>query len=185
MIDQERDKDRRLALRTAVRAASYPAAALIGADIWLLDRDALAPGTAPAGARNHMWDGWDYANGRAAGRPTGALSAPPPAPPAGPLPPTQRVARQAAPPTDPLPPPTVQEEIMLLLSNTSAWLTASEIAAKLRVDLAVVRTEIDTLYNQAGQLTRQPARGKRTKEKYEYQIVQSVQSVQPYLTPSA
>ena len=101
------------------------------------------------------------------------------------IPPTTRVPVRQAVPTVPMTPLTVQEEILLLLRSQSTYLTASEVAAKLGADLAVVRTEIDTLYNRAGQLVRRSVRSKTTKEKYEYQIVQPTQPVQPNLTPSA
>jgi predicted transcriptional regulator len=92
------------------------------------------------------------------------------------------VAPRPAPPTDPLPPPTVQEEIALLLSGQSAWLTASEIASKLSADLGVVRTELSAMYA-SSLVERRSVRGKTTKEKYEY--AQPVQRAQPQITPSA
>lgn len=92
--------------------------------------------------------------------------------------------RQPAPPTVPMN-ITVPEQILDLLSARSDYMTASEIASALRIDLGVARTEIDSLYNQAGRLVRQRVRGKTTKEKYEYQTAQRVQPVQPQITPSA
>lgn len=66
LIDSERDKDRKAALRHAIIGMDRPAAAQIGAQVWLLDRRGLDAGTAPAGARSQVWAGWDFANGRRA-----------------------------------------------------------------------------------------------------------------------
>lgn len=86
-------------------------------------------------------------------------------------------------PAVPMPPPTVQEEIALLLRGQAAWLTASEIAAKLSADLAVVRTELSAMFA-TGLIARRAVRGKTTREKYEY-AVQPVQPVQPSVSRSA
>ncbi len=59
MIDSERDRPRKAALQAAFTTVDRPAAANIGAQVWLLDRRGLSPGHASAGAR--MWAGWDYA----------------------------------------------------------------------------------------------------------------------------
>lgn len=60
MIDNERDKPRKLALQAAFTSLDWPAAAIIGTQVWLLDRRGLAPGQASAAVR--IWAGWDYAN---------------------------------------------------------------------------------------------------------------------------
>lgn len=65
LIDRERNKERKIALREAAHDMSYPAAAQIGADVWLLDRSALPAGQAPQAALSLMWPGWDYNQGRA------------------------------------------------------------------------------------------------------------------------
>ncbi len=81
LIDSERDRPRKLALQAAFRTMDRPAAAQIGAQVWLLDRRGLSPGNASAGAR--IWAGWDFTNGcavssvSAQNAPTEALSYPP------------------------------------------------------------------------------------------------------------
>lgn len=66
MIDAERDKDRKQALRAALVGLERPAAAVIGNQTWLLDRREMELASAPAGARSQVWAGWDFANGRRA-----------------------------------------------------------------------------------------------------------------------
>src|SRR5262249_25319203 len=66
LIDSERDKARKEALRQAIIGLDRPAAAQIGAQVWLLDRRGLDTGTAPAGARSQVWAGWDFSAGRRA-----------------------------------------------------------------------------------------------------------------------
>ncbi len=61
LIDSEREKPRKLALQAAFKTMNYPAAAIIGAQVYLLDRRGLSPGNASAGAR--IWTGWDFKNG--------------------------------------------------------------------------------------------------------------------------
>lgn len=81
LIDSERDRPRKLALQAAFKTMDRPAAATIGATVWLLDRRGLAPGHTSSGAR--IWTGWDFASGRAVSSvtpqnaPTEALSTPP------------------------------------------------------------------------------------------------------------
>ena len=99
------------------------------------------------------------------------------------LSPTTRVPVRAAPPTVPMAPPTVPEQIADLLRGRSAWMTASEIAAALAVDLATVRTELSAMSG-AGQLRKRATVGKTTKEKYEY-AAQPVQPNQPGVSLSA
>lgn len=96
------------------------------------------------------------------------------APPAGapPLPPTQRVAPvvlRKAPPTVKI---TVPEQILDLLSDRAGqWMTASEIAAALQLDLQVARVETSALTS-AGMLASRKPSGRRTKERLEYSINQ-------------
>lgn len=107
-----------------------------------------------------------------------------PAPSASSLPPTQRVAPpvlRPAPPTVPMN-ITVQEQIIDLLAARSGHMTASEIAAALRVDDKVIRTEIKELLD-ASQVTRRPCAGRTTKERYEYQSTN--QPINQSITPSA
>lgn len=61
LIDSERDRARKQALQAAFKTMDRPAAAQIGASVWLLDRRGLAPGHTSSGAR--IWDGWDFARG--------------------------------------------------------------------------------------------------------------------------
>lgn len=61
LIDSERDKDRKQALQQAFRTMDRPAAAQIGAQVWLLDRRGLQPGQASSSAR--IWKGWDFDRG--------------------------------------------------------------------------------------------------------------------------
>lgn len=61
LIDSERDRARKLALQAAFKTIDRPAAAQIGAQVWLLDRRGLSPGNTSVGAR--VWAGWDFANG--------------------------------------------------------------------------------------------------------------------------
>lgn len=61
LIDSERDRPRKLALQAAFKTMDRPAAAQIGAQVWLLDRRGLSPGNASAGAR--IWAGWDFNQG--------------------------------------------------------------------------------------------------------------------------
>lgn len=84
------------------------------------------------------------------------------------LPPTTRVAppRQPTPPTMPMQ-ITVPEQILDLLSARGGYMTASEIAAALRIDLQVARVETSTLLG-SGQIQRRACQGRTTKERYEY-----------------
>jgi hypothetical protein len=120
---------------------------------WLTDTDAAyaAQGTPPR----------PYA-------PRPALAAA--AAPAPRVPPTLRVPQQ--PPRQPAPPTvpmiiTVPEQIFDLLRARTSWMTASEIAAALRIDEHVIRTEIKALVN-TGQVSRRPCTARTTKERYEY-----------------
>jgi hypothetical protein len=92
------------------------------------------------------------------------------APAAPSVPPTLRVpqqpVRQVAPPTVPMI-ITVPEQILDLLRARTSWMTASEIAAALRIDEHVIRTEIKVLVN-TGQISRRPCAARTTKERYEY-----------------
>ena len=63
LIDGERDKARKDALRAALVGMDRPAAAQIGSQVWLLDRRGLDAGTAPSGARSQVWRGWDFDRG--------------------------------------------------------------------------------------------------------------------------
>jgi hypothetical protein len=64
LIDSERDKSRKQALQAAFKTMDRPAAAQIGAMVWLLARRGLSPGSAASTAQ--IWAGWDFANGRQA-----------------------------------------------------------------------------------------------------------------------
>lgn len=64
LIDGERDKARKDALRAALVGVERPAAAQIGNQVWLLERGDLTPGSAPEGAHQQVWRGWDFASGR-------------------------------------------------------------------------------------------------------------------------
>ena len=64
LIDSERDKARKDALRAALIGVERPAAAQIGSQVWLLDRGDMTPGSAPEGAQRQVWRGWDFASGR-------------------------------------------------------------------------------------------------------------------------
>ena len=66
LIDGERDRPRKDALRAALRGLERPAAAQIGAQVWLLDRSDLAAGSPPRDAQKLVWRGWDFAAGRRA-----------------------------------------------------------------------------------------------------------------------
>lgn len=66
MIDSERDKDRKAALRSALVGMEWPAAAQIGAQTWLLDRRGMEHVSTPAGARAQVWAGWDFDAGKRA-----------------------------------------------------------------------------------------------------------------------
>lgn len=100
------------------------------------------------------------------------------------LAPTARVGPpRAAPLTVPMPPPTVPEQILDLLRGRNGWMTASEIASALAVDLPTVRTELSTMAS-AKVLRKRATIGKTTKEKVEY-AVQPLQVVQPQITASA
>lgn len=66
MIDSERDKGRKEALRAALRGIERPAAAQIGPQVWLLDRSDVSAGSAPSGARERVWQGWNFDQGRRA-----------------------------------------------------------------------------------------------------------------------
>lgn len=65
LIDTTRDQDRRKALNEAFAAVGdeYPAAAQIGALVWLLDRDGMREIVEPLDARALVWAGWDYDRG--------------------------------------------------------------------------------------------------------------------------
>lgn len=86
---------------------------------------------------------------------------------------------RAAPPTQPIS-LTVSDQVVMLLQARQEWLTASEIASLLKMDVKVIRTEITPLVDQK-KIDRRSA-GKGRKEKYEY----SGQSInQPVAEPSA
>jgi hypothetical protein len=61
LIDSERDRARKTALQAAFKTTDRPAAAQIGAQVWLLDRRGLSPGHASSAAR--IWAGWDWGKG--------------------------------------------------------------------------------------------------------------------------
>jgi hypothetical protein len=105
------------------------------------------------------------------------------------MPITQRVPSahlRQAPPTVPMAPPTVPEQILDLLRGRNGWMTASEIAAALAVDLPTVRTELSSMSG-TGQLRKRQTTGRTTKEKFEYAVqpVQPNQPAQPTITPTA
>jgi DNA-binding CsgD family transcriptional regulator len=79
--------------------------------------------------------------------------------------PTTPLPLRSAPPTEALPLPTVQEQIIDLLVG-QPWLTSTEIAAALGVDVNVVRTELSSLYRKRAIIRRTAQRD--VPEKYEY-----------------
>jgi hypothetical protein len=80
--------------------------------------------------------------------------------------PASSLPPRAAPPTTYLPPLTVREQIRELLVRRGAWLTSSEIAEALGVDVKVVRTELTPMVNGKEIQRRQSSR--RGGERYEY-----------------
>jgi hypothetical protein len=99
---------------------------------------------------------------------------PTPAPASAPAMPSVPVAlpassvppRMPVPPTEPLPPPTVPEQIVDLLITRQEWLTSSEIAQALAIDLKVIQTELTPLSRQRA-IRRRPVQ-RNVPEKYEY-----------------
>ena len=105
--------------------------------------------------------------GRLAAAQVPPTSPAPPAASSGPIVAAARVAAAPAPaerPTVALPPPTIPDEILMLL-DVRPWLTSSEIASALQVDVRVIRVEISQLKRQ---LDRRPSGGKS--DKYEYSL---------------
>jgi predicted transcriptional regulator len=88
-------------------------------------------------------------------------------------------ARSPVPPTQPLPLPTIPEQIVELLVTRQQWLTSSEIAQALAIDLKVIQTELTPLSRQ--HLIRRRAVQRNVPEKYEY----AAQSAQRLNTPIA
>jgi hypothetical protein len=88
-----------------------------------------------------------------------------------------------APPTERLPLPTVPEQIIDLLRAQSSWMTSTEIAAALGVDVQVVRTELTPLYRRA--VIQRRATSRSTTERYEYASQPINQSTSQRLIPSA
>jgi len=80
--------------------------------------------------------------------------------------PANGLLARVAPPTIMLPPLTVREQIRELLTYRGMWLTSSEIAAVLGVDLKVVRTEITPMVH--GQEIQRRQSDRRGGERYEY-----------------
>lgn len=80
--------------------------------------------------------------------------------------PASSLPPRAAPRTTSLPPLTVREQIRELLARRGAWLTSSEIAEVLGVDVKVVRTELTPMVNSQEIQRRQSSR--RGGERYEY-----------------
>lgn len=86
------------------------------------------------------------------------------------LPPTIPIApRPAAAPVPPTLPIviTIPEQIADLLAARGGFMTVTEIAAALGLDLQVARTEVSALAT-AGQLQRRKCKGRTTRERYEY-----------------
>jgi len=88
-------------------------------------------------------------------------------------------ARSPVPPTEPLGAPTVQEQILLLLTDRP-WLTSSQVAHALGVDIQVIRTELSALLAQRRLIRRSAKQGS---DKYEWSTAQPGQPLN--LTPSA
>lgn len=104
-----------------------------------------------------------------------------PAAAAPPLAPTQPIAVRAAPPTEHI---GVQTQIRDLLRARRGWLTSSEIAQALAIDVRVVRTELTPLVDSRS-ISRRPAQRKGP-EKYEYACESTSQPLNAHIiTPSA
>lgn len=88
----------------------------------------------------------------------------PPATPA--MPPTVRVPVTPAPPTVALS-NTIPDQILLLLDGAGRYMTASEIAATLQMDLQTIRVIVGKMFK-AGQLSRREIQARTTTEWYEY-----------------
>jgi hypothetical protein len=97
--------------------------------------------------------------------------------------PTTPIPLRPAPPTERLPLPTVPEQIVELLTFRQDWLTSTEIAQALGVDVQVVRTELTPLYRRA--LIQRRATSRSASEKYEYASQSINQSTSQRLTSSA
>jgi hypothetical protein len=97
------------------------------------------------------------------------------------IPPTVRIPPRAAPPTEQLPEPTVPEQIVDLLAQRGTWLTSTEIASAIAIDLKVVQTELTPLVRRR-MITRRPAE-RNGPERYEYAAVN--QSINVGLAVSA
>ena len=155
LIEEESNSRRRAQLGELLRGQAHPAAMEWRGEFHLLDTSAV-PDLA-ARKVGHV------------ARPWTPPALPSPAAAAPQHPPTDHVvpARAKVPPTAELPPPTVQEQILMLL-DVRPWLSSSEIAAKLQIDLLHIRVELDTLKNRRA-LTRRPA-PKEKSDKYEWSL---------------
>jgi hypothetical protein len=76
-------------------------------------------------------------------------------------------ARVMVPPTAQLS-ATIPDQILLLLDGAGRYMTASEIASSLGIDLQVARVVIGDMHK-AGQLSRRECQGRTTRERFEYQ----------------
>lgn len=121
----------------------------------------LSPADAQRAAQPHPQRPHRMAGTPAATTPLSSATAP--------IAPTERVAPQSpreAPETARLPDPTVKDQIVMLLdARAGQWLTHSEIAAALTIDVKVISTEAKDLYD-SGVITRRATR--RNNERVEY-----------------
>ena len=111
-----------------------------------------------------------------------ALPAAPAKPPTAPLPASAPASARAelfpdpSTPTDRLPEPTVKDQIVMLLeARAGQWLTHSEIAAALGIDVKVVGTEAKELYDN-GMITRRATK-RNNGERIEYATNQPTNSL--------
>lgn len=147
LIEEEPNSKRRQALHELLVGQQHPAAMEWMGSFHLLDTSAVPD---LAARRIHTIQPWT-----------------PPALPDATAPQQSPAPRQATAPTAELPPPTVQEQILMLL-DVRPWLTSSEIAARLQIDLQVVRVELTTLKNRHA-LARRSAPDEKS-DKYEWSL---------------
>jgi nucleoid-associated protein YgaU len=87
------------------------------------------------------------------------------------------------PPTERLPEPTIPEQIVDLLVARAEWLTSTEIALSLGMDVKIVRNMLTPLERKRAIVRRETTRS--VPEKYEYACPSLTQSVTSSITPAA